>query len=341
MLDTVIKDEPKEVRDVQDSPSLSELREHGHGSRSGSRRRGSRVDSRPDTTARPVPRRRRMSSTSSTPNGSYVTTNANNLKASTAPSSGPLNTNSPIALAAAAQVTPERLSRLLLTHGPLPIRHITSHLALTIPGFADLSLSKQRRLIIGVLEGGDAKKGSDSGRVAFEKVGWGRWAARDGHFTGSLVSTNGRRESISAGLTQFKPPESPTLRAHGGEDSDDDVDLADDDMMFHNHSSKYPSVFEDSEDEGSEFDDTAMLRLNHHRARRESKRRRGSDTDEEDWRALGPEGLRRDSYSASPLMEASTPGSFGFNTSYLRGEPPKPSQKEQDAVAALVQLKSI
>lgn len=86
---------------------------------------------------------------------------------------GQLSTSSPAGIAAAAAVTPDKLAKLLLTQGPLAIRHLTSHLATQIPGFAQLSLSKQRRLIIAALDNGDPITG-----CVFEKVGWGQWAAR-------------------------------------------------------------------------------------------------------------------------------------------------------------------
>ncbi|CDK29760.1 unnamed protein product [Kuraishia capsulata CBS 1993] len=84
-----------------------------------------------------------------------------------------LSTSSPEGLAAAARVTPNRIAGLLLKQGPLPIRHITGHLASQINGFSSLSLSKQRRLIISALELGDPITG-----CVFEKIGWGQWEAR-------------------------------------------------------------------------------------------------------------------------------------------------------------------
>ncbi|GMM36988.1 Stb3 protein [Saccharomycopsis crataegensis] len=86
---------------------------------------------------------------------------------------GQLSTSSPAGIAAASAVTPDKLANLLLTQGPLAIRHLTSHLANLIPGFAHLSLSKQRRLIIAALDSGDPITG-----CIFEKVGWGQWAAK-------------------------------------------------------------------------------------------------------------------------------------------------------------------
>ncbi|SCV04637.1 LAMI_0H17722g1_1 [Lachancea mirantina] len=73
----------------------------------------------------------------------------------------------------AQKVTPEILSQLLLIKGPLAIRFITQALAEAIPGFKALSASKQRRVIMGVLETGDAQNG-----VVFAKIGWGQWSAR-------------------------------------------------------------------------------------------------------------------------------------------------------------------
>lgn len=85
----------------------------------------------------------------------------------------PISTSSPAGLAAAQMVTPGKLSRLLLEKGPLAIRHITQALGNEIPSFKDLSSSKQRRLIMSAMEGGDRE-----GSVVFEKIGWGQWSAK-------------------------------------------------------------------------------------------------------------------------------------------------------------------
>lgn len=85
----------------------------------------------------------------------------------------PISTSSPAGLAAAQMVTPGKLSRLLLEKGPLAIRHITQALGNEIPSFKDLSSSKQRRLIMSAMEGGDRE-----GCVVFEKIGWGQWSAK-------------------------------------------------------------------------------------------------------------------------------------------------------------------
>lgn len=185
----------------------------------------------------------------------------------------PLNTHSPIAVAAASAVTADKIKKQLIAQGPLPIRHITSHLAATIPGFGELSLSKQRRLIIAVL---------DAPKSEFVKVGWGRWAVqgdtiirKESLGAASLNASSMRqavqqahRESISRRLPDNKLPLSPPLGASEGS-----------------------AVFSDSE---SDYDDDSEV----------------ENTDEEDWQSIGPTKLRQ-----------TTP-------------------REQDAIAALVQLKS-
>lgn len=84
-----------------------------------------------------------------------------------------ISTSSPEGIAAASQITPNRIANILLKQGPLPIRHLTAHLIEQVPSFGSLSLSKQRRLIMASLESGDLITGA-----VFEKIGWGQWEAR-------------------------------------------------------------------------------------------------------------------------------------------------------------------
>lgn len=84
-----------------------------------------------------------------------------------------LSTSSPEAIRVAAEITPHRLANLLIRKGPLPIRLITLQLAVEVPGFELLSLSKQRRLIMAAMDQGDPEN-----NVVFEKIGWGQWAVR-------------------------------------------------------------------------------------------------------------------------------------------------------------------
>lgn len=84
-----------------------------------------------------------------------------------------LSTSSPEGIQVASKITAARLANLLIRKGPLPIRHITSQLAIEVPSFELLSLSKQRRLIMAAMEQTD-----NSNNVVFEKIGWGQWAVR-------------------------------------------------------------------------------------------------------------------------------------------------------------------
>lgn len=310
---------------------------------------------------------------------------------------GPLNTNSPVALAAAAAVTPERLSRLLMAQGPLAIRHLTTHLAMTIRGFGDLSLSKQRRLIIAALDAGDQTNG-----ITFEKVGWGRWAAHQNGETkmeavkpeagpekgqsirdrdvikqeidsvtaarssidsvsarSSLASMARRRASVSTNGAHGRPPISPTLNPTdqaatylmGGLVGSstapsawtDDVDLEDDDMMF--HSSRKPienAVFDDDDEDDEDVRDY-------------DGQTRHSETDEEDWQSMGAESLRRESMVSPPTLSlsqqtnsaqhsyAQSPTFFNLD-GHMRDKKEINAAvrtKEEDAISALVQLRSL
>lgn len=95
-----------------------------------------------------------------------------------------LSTSSREGMQVAAQITPTRLANLLIRKGPLPIRHITSQLALEVQGFEMLSLSKQRRLIMAAMEQRDPEN-----KVVFEKIGWGQWAVR--HIDSDYIVTEG------------------------------------------------------------------------------------------------------------------------------------------------------
>ncbi|ABN66149.2 DNA-binding proteins Bright/BRCAA1/RBP1 and related proteins containing BRIGHT domain, partial [Scheffersomyces stipitis CBS 6054] len=107
-----------------------------------------------------------------------------------------LSTSSPEGIQVASKITPTRLANLLIRKGPLPIRHITGHLAVEVPSFDQLSLSKQRRLIMAAMEQTDP-----SNNVVFEKIGWGQWAVRkvDSDFivTEGTESTGGEQPLLN------------------------------------------------------------------------------------------------------------------------------------------------
>lgn len=126
-----------------------------------------------------------------------------------------LSTSSPEGIHVASQITPTRLANLLIRKGPLPIRHITSQLALEVTNFTNLSLSKQRRLIMAAMDQVDPEN-----NVVFEKIGWGQWAVRkvDSDFivtegtesagagTGETHINNGTSMSEGNGNGESRPP---------------------------------------------------------------------------------------------------------------------------------------
>lgn len=88
-------------------------------------------------------------------------------------------------LDSAGAITPGMLAKhhlpeILLSHGPLAIRHIMGYLTTSVPGFSRITSAKARRLVVAALEGkgGGPENTARDGEVVFEKVGWGRWDAR-------------------------------------------------------------------------------------------------------------------------------------------------------------------
>ncbi|KAI9806270.1 MAG: hypothetical protein M1825_006385 [Sarcosagium campestre] len=85
----------------------------------------------------------------------------------------------------AGAITPTMLAKrylpeILLAHGPLAIRHVMGYLTTSVPGFTRIPSAKARRLIVGALEGrGGGECGGINSDIVFEKVGWGRWDARE------------------------------------------------------------------------------------------------------------------------------------------------------------------
>ena len=88
-------------------------------------------------------------------------------------------------LDSAGAITPGLLAKhhlpdILLSHGPLAIRHIMGYLTTSVPGFSRITSAKARRLVVAALEGrgGSIDVPGTDGDVMFDKVGWGRWDAR-------------------------------------------------------------------------------------------------------------------------------------------------------------------
>lgn len=145
----------------------------------------------------------------------------------TVPLEKPLSTSSPEAVAAASMVTPQLLSTLLINKGPLAIRHITNALFKEIPDFQKLSSSKQRRLIMAVMESGDRQN-----HIIFEKIGWGQWTAKvvpAHNFDELLKITNINNAKIKDMVAQesqrrrnSKKERSPSTYDHSNENTSND-----------------------------------------------------------------------------------------------------------------------
>lgn len=233
---------------------------------------------------------------------------------------GSLDAGSPVSDVAGA-ITPgllatHHLPDILLSHGPLAIRHIMGYLTTSVPGFSGIPPAKARRLVVGALEGrgNGGEGGGVKGDVKFEKVGWGRWDARlKGHPARHDRSTQlspppSAPSSYSLGMPIAKPTgwsfdrtrlNAPTSSWAGDSAAfshDDDLDITmmetEADKMSLDGDESCSSSEAPPEDEimGDDPDDI---------------------TDDEDWAAVGAAALRAASYSASgPGRNFLTPQSY-------------------------------
>ncbi|KAL1873449.1 hypothetical protein VTK73DRAFT_947 [Phialemonium thermophilum] len=207
----------------------------------------------------------------------------------------------------AGVITPAMLAKfhlpgILLSHGPLAIRHIMGYLTTSVPGFAGIPPAKARRLVVSALEsrGGGAEGGGLDDDVEFEKVGWGRWDAKR---RGQLLRDETARRTSAAAYSphpegipftsaarrnKARPRLSVSASSMGDGDSatfsHDDRDIT----MLENEADKM-SMYGSASASCSEApdDDVAM----------------NDDpedvTDDEDWAAVGAAALRAASYSNS------------------------------------------
>lgn len=111
----------------------------------------------------------------SVPSGDAEANSNNNNSYSNSDTQGskPLPISSVEAQNAVHMVTPGRIAGMLEGRGPLAMRYITQTLAEEIPHFSGLSTSKQRRLIMSVMETGFQEES-----LVFEKIGWGLWTVK-------------------------------------------------------------------------------------------------------------------------------------------------------------------
>lgn len=199
-------------------------------------------------------------------------------------------------LDSAGVINPNMLARhhlpeILLTHGPLAIRHIMSYLNGTVPGFSRISSAKARRLIVAALESRSNEAGIPEGEVVFEKVGWGRWDARRGIAQPRHAMTPPASLPIGFRDAKFNRRNHPALGSSVTEHSDPFTASEEDHDMYENEADKmsldgdedgYQSSEAPPEDPMMDFDE-------------------GDETDEEDWGSIGAEALRARSLPASSL----------------------------------------
>ncbi|PGH08800.1 hypothetical protein AJ80_07757 [Polytolypa hystricis UAMH7299] len=143
------------------------------------------------------------------------------------------------------------LPEILLSHGPLAIRHIISFLTTSVPGFSRVPPAKARRIVVAALEGrgNGGEGGGVAGDVEFEKVGWGRWdACRRGQTAQNINPAQ-----------QLSPPEPTQFNLRGA------VPIPND-RAGHDYVAQYGSpiaggsaVFSHSDFDYGEHEDVSML----------------------------------------------------------------------------------
>lgn len=266
-------------------------------------------------------------------------------------------------LDSAGAITPAMLARyhlpeILLSQGPLAIRHVMGHLTTSVPGFSGIPPAKARRLVVAALEGrgSGGEAGGKDGDVIFEKIGWGRWDARrrgesarersfnvsspPSSYAGSFQQrglqiegrNNDRRYSCATGIdstafsyTEDFIPEDLDMLEHEA----DKMSLDGEDGREYCSSSEAPDEMQDDE-----FDE-------------------GDVTDEEDWAQIGADALRARSFNggggSGPFVRSNVAarakplpdGLFGGGPT-LDANPPRTfDTQERAAVEALLRLGSM
>lgn len=230
-------------------------------------------------------------------------------------------------LGSSGAITPGMLAKhhlpdILLSHGPLAIRHVMGYLTTSVPGFSGIPPAKARRLVVGALEGRGGEGGGPEGDVEFEKVGWGRWDAKRrgqpprSRETNVVSPPTSVPSSYSAQLLQ--PPSNPPWAADGSS-VQYGTSMAGDSAIFSHSEVEYGEQGDvtmheadkmslDLEDQGycssseapddADFDDIGD----------------GDVTDEEDWAQIGAAALR-----ARSLQNAS--GGGPFHNYHLAAQP--------------------
>ncbi|KAI5370210.1 Putative Sin3 binding protein [Septoria linicola] len=297
----------------------------------------------------------------------------NTMDTGSLPSGGtPLSRGALSSLDGAVAITPSMLAKhhlpaILLNQGPRPIRHVMGELTHTVPGFSRIPPAKARRIVVAALESRNG--GGLDGSVTFSKTGWGRW---DAHIKGS---------SRDSGVGSFNECHlSPPRSEHGSyaaSHNDSAIHVPAIHMQarrrehFSGGSWTASSIREEDElDMDMDPIEEAADKMSLDGDSSESSET-NSDTDNEDWTAVGVEALRKASLPTpnAPIQnyrKLSTPytGKYATRTGSrgpLAVRPARPihsssvpagnsmhalrsavqSPAERDAVAALMSMGSM
>jgi len=194
-----------------------------------------------------------------------------------------------------AMLAKYHLPEILLNHGPLAIRHIMGYLTTSVPGFAGIPPTKARRLVVGALEGRGGEGGGLQGDVEFEKVGWGRWDAKQRGYPSrdrGASPPNSRESSVASGI----PIANGVLRTVDRSRLNPSSSSTGDSVVF-SHDDRDIYMAENEADNMSLDDDSASASCSE---APDDDMVMGDDpddvTDDEDWAAIGAAALRAGSY---------------------------------------------
>jgi len=210
-------------------------------------------------------------------------------------------------------ITPGYLARnhlpnIVLDQGPIAIRTVMNKLAESVPGFSDIPPAKARRIVVSALE--SRSGGGPRGDVEFEKVGWGKWDAKiKGQPSTKEKLTRDIQKSplLSPTLSAFSFSRSNALRIPGAHKQRpkyqrqtpgswvEETALAAQPVDPDSIMSDMP---EDEADKMSIDGDDELEEPGSPTAAQPLEIPSESDTDEEDWAAMGAAALRESSSSA-------------------------------------------
>lgn len=224
------------------------------------------------------------------------------------PFSEPLYPSEAHGIITPAYLAQHHLPNIVLDQGPIAIRHVMNKLIEIVPGFSDIPPAKARRIVVSALE--SRVGGGLRGDAEFEKVGWGKWDAK---VRGQSVAMRERSvRPIQEGplsptaLPTLYSARSGALRIPGATQQRPRFRKPSPGSWIEETALTAPPVDPDSIMSDRIEDEADKMSID---GDEEAERRdRGgsdhpyealtySDTDEEDWKAMGAAALRKSSVS--------------------------------------------